>query len=427
MAVDSLPAEVWIQVFAATRQWRKVSKFTTLPLYSTFLAIASTCSGFHDIVLPLLYEHAIIRLDFGLDASTRVVLPKLLSTKLERCKWIKSLVGYWTTPKVIDVYQDIIPLRDIVCAIIKSTIPFLPSLESIHLDRPYISKALLTAIHNCPSLRTLSIHDPQFESGLLGPIESLGEELGHKSSLLRLRVTASTPRLSGNSLFFLHIPNLRRIVYTEYSFIGISMSVLFINGLYLPWSELRELKLSAMLELSVIGGLDGLCKLLMHAPNLESLVFDSIMVHLEGSLSWGRSPPASSVVPKLKEFYGPAVIAPVLCKGKAVQKLGLLFHSQLVDGKLEDVSALESLAGTLLHLTLGNMEADKINDLIKAYPLLQSLEILPTALECQRTTVSGESDYIGQPRQEERSQLEVSCLSHPYLLSGSMTYVTASL
>ncbi|KIO24207.1 hypothetical protein M407DRAFT_244546 [Tulasnella calospora MUT 4182] len=52
------------------------------------------------------------------------------------------------------------------------------------------------------------------------------------------------------------------------------------------------------------------------------------------------------------------------------------------------------------------METDMVNDLIKAYPLLQSLEILPTVSECQRQTMSQESDYIGQPRQEERSQLE---------------------
>ncbi|KAG8892300.1 hypothetical protein FRC01_014243, partial [Tulasnella sp. 417] len=67
---------------------------------------------------------------------------------------------------------------------------------------------------------------------------------------------------------------------------------------------------------------------------------------------------------------------------------------------------LGHLAGTLLHLTVGNMETDHVKDLVEAYPLLQSLEILPSMAECQRDTMSDDSDYIGQPRQEERSQLE---------------------
>ncbi|KAG8900298.1 hypothetical protein FRC01_010183 [Tulasnella sp. 417] len=408
MGADSLPAEIWIQVFAATRQWNKVSKFTTLPLYSTFTAIASTCSRFHDIVLPLLYEHAIIRSDVGLDPKIQLVaLPKQLNANPECRKWIKSLAGYCTASKIQRGYDDASPRGKLVCTIIQSMIPFLSSLESIHLDYPQISKELLTVIYNCPTLRTLSIHDPKFESGLIVPLGRLSKELERKSSLLHLRVTASFPTgLDGSPLFFLRIPNLRRIVYTEYSFMAIPVSILFRRGLDLPWSELRELKLSAMMELSGIGNLSALCKVLAHAANLESLVFDAMMWDMQGLSGSGPPPPASTVMPKLKEFYGPADIAPALCEGKAIEKLGLIFHIQPGDEKLEDLSSLDRLAGTLLHLTLGNMETDKVSELIKAYPLLQSLEILPSMTECQKDTVSAESDYIGQPRQEERSQLE---------------------
>ncbi|KAG8895178.1 hypothetical protein FRC01_012526 [Tulasnella sp. 417] len=285
-------------------------------------------------------------------------------------------------------------------------IPFLSSLESIHLDRPLISKELLTVIYDCPTLRTLSIHDPKFESGLIVPIGRLSKELEQKSSLLHLRVTATRPGLDGSTLFFLRIPNLHRIVYTEYSLIGIPMSILFISGLDLPWSELRELKFTALLELSGIRSLEELCTVLVHAPNLESLVFDAIIPRRQGGFFGDGSPPASTVVPKLKEFYGPAVIAPDLCDGRAIEKLGLVFHSQILERKVEDVSVLSCLAETLLHLTLGNMETDEVKDLIKDYPLLQSLEILPSVALCQRDTMSDDSDYIGQPRQEERSQLE---------------------
>ncbi|KAG8946241.1 hypothetical protein FRC04_011987 [Tulasnella sp. 424] len=405
MAADSLPAELWIQVFAATRQWRKVSKFTIIPLYSNFIEIISTCSKFRDIAIPLLYKHVAIHAGFP---SLKIhALQSVLREKPERGRFIKSIVGYWSIPKTHEEMTGAFgrTFGQMNCLEIVMLIPFLPSIESIHLDRPYISKDLLTVI--CTrTLRTLSIHDAQFEQGLTLSPQHLGTEVEKRSSLLQLRVTVSTPNLTLGSLYFLRIPNLHRITFTDYGLWQTRMSFIFFRGLELPWSQLRELKLTGMIEMAILGGLDELCRILEHAPKLESLVVDVGMSRRQnGGLGWDQSPPPTSVVPKLKEFYGPAVIAPQLCEGKAIEKLGLIFHNEIVDAKPEDVS-LNSVAGTLRHLTLGNMETDMVIDLLKPYRLLESLDILPTTPRCQRDTISPESDYIGQPRQDERSQLE---------------------
>ncbi|KAG8946248.1 hypothetical protein FRC04_011994 [Tulasnella sp. 424] len=395
MAADSLPAELWIQVFAATRQWRKVSKFTIIPLHSTFIEISSTCSRFRDIVTPLLYEHVAIHAEIGPMLGLQY-LPRILKEKPERGRFIKSI----------------------------RLIPLLPSLESIHLDRPHISKDFLTVIYNTRTLRTLSIHDAQFEQGLVVPLQQLSTNLEKKSSLPQPRVTVSTNNLTLGSLYFLRIPNLHRITFTEYGLWQTRMSSIFFRGLELPWSQLRELKLIGLIELAILGGLDELCRALAHAPKLESLVVDAGMLRKQdGAFGWNQSSPPSSVVPKLKEFYGPAVIAPQLCEGKAIEKLGLIFHNQLVDAKPEDVS-VNSVAGTLRHLTLGNMETDRVIDLLKPYRLLESLDILPSTPRCQRDTISPESDYIGQPRQDERSQLEHWVRDHLVPVVSALPHLT---
>ncbi|KAG9019404.1 hypothetical protein FRB90_002914 [Tulasnella sp. 427] len=408
MGVNSLPPELWLEVFAASRQWRKASKWTIYPQYATFIAVISTCSRFHDIALPLLYEHALLRLDFGLGTNNLAQLGviEILAAKPQRLQWVKTLTGCFTSPADPQENPDNYTMRSMFSRCIERLVPRLPALQVIHLDRPLITGSLMTSILNHQSLRILSVHDVKEGSGYVDPDEILRD--GAKPSLVELRATSSSPFVTMQALYFLLIPDLSEITFTDYSLSQWRMSIYFaVRGLaQLAWQNLRVLKITAMMEISLMTALSDLCQVLAYAPNVETLIYDGVLLSRQG-FSWrDHSPSPSTVLPKLKELYGPAVMAP-LCEGKTVEKLGLVFHAQMVNSSDEEnVSTLDCVADTLRQLIVGNLETTTAPGIIKMFPLLESLEILPSAPRCQRDTIPSDSKHIGQPRQDERSQLE---------------------
>ncbi|KAG9019403.1 hypothetical protein FRB90_002913 [Tulasnella sp. 427] len=407
MGADSMPPEIWLEVFAATRDWRKVSKWTSFPRYANLIAIIGTCSRFHDIALPLLYEHAILRLDFSIASESQcgLSLLEIIMTKPERARWIKTLVGYWTDPSDTQENPDNYAMREMISTFVGLVVSRLPSLQVVHVDRPSITKALINAVLENTSIRTLSVHDVKdgWNRVPIGDLRSIGKE----SSIVQLRATSSTPFVTMQASYFLRIPGMTEITFTDYSLMEAPFTVNFWGGLeQLPWQNLRVLRITAMTGRPHIRDLDELCKFLEHGTNVEVLIYDAV---LRCKQEWNRRPlpNPSTIMPKLKELYGPALMAPYLCEGKVVSKLGLIFHREIVEAGEDDVSTLGFVADTLRHLTIGNMETSEVGKLVDMFPLLESLEILPSVASCQRDSIPGDSDYIGQPRQEERSQLEV--------------------